>query len=265
MSSQAAPAPALTAENLTVRYGGVRAVEGVSLTVPAGQVVALLGANGAGKSSTLAALAGSSAGATSMSLAVFGQAVRRPRAHRMARIGVAFIPGGGEVFAPLTVHDNLLVGGYLTRSRARLRDLLDEVYGLFPVLRERRANFAGLLSGGEQRMLAFGRALMCEPRLILMDEPSMGLAPIMVDRIMAAVRGINERGTSILLAEQNAVAALRVSSHAYVLERGRVIRDASAADLAGDPIVAQAFLGLRDQDPDDAQSAGPAPGAMLRR
>lgn len=238
----------LSVTDLRVRYGGVLAVNGISLEVSHGDVVAMLGANGAGKSSTLAALAGSSVGTVSGRVDVFGQTVRRARAHRMNRMGVALVPEGRRVFAPLSVEDNLLLGAYTVRSRARLKDLLAEIYELFPVLAERRRGAAGLLSGGEQQMLAFGRALMSEPRLILMDEPSMGLAPVMVDRVMAAVRAINDRGVSILLVEQNAAAALRVANYAYVLDRGRLVKSGRAAALATDPAVADAFLGLSEAD-----------------
>lgn len=240
----------LSVTGLSVRYGGVLAVDGLSLRVRHGEVVAMLGANGAGKSSTLAALSGSSVGSVSGHIEVFGAVVSRQRAHRMNRRGVVLVPEGRRVFAPLSVEENLLLGGYSVRSRSRLRELLAEIYELFPVLADRRNGAAGLLSGGEQQMLAFGRALMSQPRLILMDEPSMGLAPVMVDRVMAAVRTINERGTSVLLVEQNAVAALGVASYAYVLERGRLVKSAPAADLAKDSTVADAFLGLREGEPD---------------
>jgi branched-chain amino acid transport system ATP-binding protein len=159
------------------------------------------------------------------------------------------VPEGRRVIAPLTVEENLQLGGYRQRSRPRTRELLAECFELFPVLEERRGATAGLLSGGEQQMLAFGRALMADPKLILMDEPSMGLAPAMVDRVMGAVAAINQRGTSILLVEQNAVAALAVADQAYVLDQGRIARSGPAADIAADPIVAQAFLGLREEEP----------------
>jgi branched-chain amino acid transport system ATP-binding protein len=234
----------LVVEGLVVRYGGVQAVSDASFEVRAGQVVALLGANGAGKTSTLTSLIGANQGATSGSISALGKSTRRPRAATMARRGIALVPEGRRVFAPLSVEENLLVGGYTTKRR-RVRELVAEMYDLFPILGERRDSPAGLLSGGEQQMLAFGRAMMSEPRLILMDEPSMGLSPIMVDRVMGAITSINERGTSILLVEQNAYAALSVASYAYVLERGEIVRSGSSAELRQDPIVAEAFLGLR--------------------
>jgi branched-chain amino acid transport system ATP-binding protein len=250
----------LRVEDLHVRYGGVHAVQGISFAVRHQQVVALLGANGAGKSSTLNALAGSNPGSVSGLITLHGRRLARPRADRVARSGMILIPEGRQVFAPLTVEDNLRVGGYLQRSRRRLKGLLAEVYELFPILAERRNAPAGMLSGGEQQMLAFGRALMSQPRLILMDEPSMGLAPIMVDRVMSAITAMNERGVSILLVEQNAVAALRVASYAYVLERGQVVSSGEAARLSDDPIVAEAFLGTRSQPAAGAQSEA-VPGA----
>lgn len=240
----------LEVEDLTIRYGGITAVNGVAFNVRNKQIVTLLGANGAGKSSTLTALAGSNVGSTSGSLTLFGQGLKPSRADRMIRLGVALVPEGRHVFAPLTVEENLQVGGYLLKSRRRVRTLITEIYELFPLLAERRHGSAGLLSGGEQQMLAFGRAMMSEPKLILMDEPSMGLAPILVDRVMAAIAAINERGASILLVEQNAVAALRVASYGYVLERGRIVRAGDSEVLSKDPAVAEAFLGLRESGPD---------------
>jgi len=234
----------LLVENLTVRYGHVTAVDGISFTVPHRATVALLGANGAGKSSTLAAIAGSSVGTTTGSITLFGERVKPTSAHRMARKGIALVPEGRQVFAPLSVEENLQVGGYKHRSRKKLQTLMGEVYDMFPVLADRRAGAAGLLSGGEQQMLAFGRAIMAEPRLILMDEPSMGLAPVMVDKVFGAVREINNRGTSVLLVEQNAAAALDVSSHAYVVSRGQIVHAGPSAEVANDPAVAAAFLGL---------------------
>jgi branched-chain amino acid transport system ATP-binding protein len=237
--------PPLVVEDLHVRYGHVTAVEGVSLLVEEGAVVAVLGANGAGKTSTLRAISGSLRGSASGRVALAGRSILRKRPHQLVQQGMVLVPEGRQVVAPLTVEENLQLGGYRQKP-ARVRELLAECYELFPVLRERRDGIAGLLSGGEQQMLAFGRALMADPKVILMDEPSMGLSPAMVDRVMGAVADINARGASILLVEQNATAALRVASFAYVLERGRIVRSGPAAEVAGDPVVAQAFLGLRE-------------------
>lgn len=240
-------APALAVEDLVVRYGHVIAVQGVSLSVDEGAVVAVLGANGAGKTSTLRAISGSLRGSSSGRVALFGQSVLHKRPHRLVKRGMVLVPEGRQVVAPLTVEENLQLGGY-QQSRGRVQELLADCYELFPVLQERRAAPAGLLSGGEQQMLAFGRALMADPRVILMDEPSMGLSPAMVDRVMGAVQAINRRGASILLVEQNATAALAVAGHAYVLDQGEIVRSGPAAEVGTDPIVAQAFLGLREEE-----------------
>jgi branched-chain amino acid transport system ATP-binding protein len=245
----------LRVEDLVVRYGHVLAVDGVSLAVERGSIVAVLGANGAGKTSTLRAISGSLRGSCSGTATLFDAPILRKPAHALVKRGMVLVPEGRHVIAPLTVEENLQLGGYRQRSRTRTRELLAECFELFPVLEERRGATAGLLSGGEQQMLAFGRALMADPKLILMDEPSMGLAPAMVDRVMGAVAAINRRGTSILLVEQNAVAALAVADRAYVLDQGRIARSGSAADIAADPIVAQAFLGLRDEAEEPAPRA----------
>jgi branched-chain amino acid transport system ATP-binding protein len=241
----------LEVTDLVVEYGHIRAVDGISLSVGRGAIVAVLGANGAGKTSTLNALAGISPGRVTGAISTFGSRSSSRRAHRIARSGMVLVPEGRQVFSPLTVADNLLVGGHARRGRRGLEQTMAEIYELFPVLHERRDSPAGLLSGGEQQMLAFGRAMMSQPRLILMDEPSMGLAPIMVDRVMGALQAINERGTSILVVEQNAAAVLEVAHYAYVLNQGRIIHHAPAEEVKDDPIVVASFLGLHE-DPDDA-------------
>jgi branched-chain amino acid transport system ATP-binding protein len=238
--------PDLVVEHLGVRYGHVTGVSDVSLVVPPGAVIAVLGANGAGKSSMLRALSGAIKASLTGEARLFGEPVLGKPAHRIVARGMVLVPEGRQVIAPLTVEENLLLGGYRQRSRSRLRELLAESYELFEVLRERRHSPAGLLSGGEQQMLAFGRALMADPRLILMDEPSMGLSPLMIDRVMDAVGVLNRRGTSILLVEQNANAAFRLATEAYVLDQGKVVRSGSVAEVRADPIVAEAFLGLRE-------------------
>ncbi|ODU07078.1 MAG: hypothetical protein ABS81_02905 [Pseudonocardia sp. SCN 72-86] len=232
---------------MVVRYGHVSAVEGVSMSVGRGAIVAVLGANGAGKTSLLSAAAGSSVGKVSGSVRLFGQTISIRSAHRVVRAGMVMVPEGRQVFAPLSVEDNLLVGSYVRRRRRKVEQTRDEVYDLFPVLHERRLAAAGLLSGGEQQMLAFGRAIMSEPRVILMDEPSMGLAPIMVDRVMAALSAIRDRGASILVVEQNAAAVLEVADYAYVLEQGNLVHQGPSETMRDDPVVMQAFLGLRDE------------------
>lgn len=238
--------PALEVEGLSVRYGHVTAVSDLSLVVPAGGVVTVLGANGAGKSSTLRALSGAIKASVQGEVRLFGENVLGKPAHRVVARGMVLVPEGRQVIAPLTVEENLLLGGYRQRSRSRVKELLAESYELFDVLRDRRDQPAGLLSGGEQQMLAFGRAVMADPKIILMDEPSMGLSPLMVDRVMEAVGALNRRGTSILLVEQNANASFAVATVAYVLDQGRVVRSGPVAEVRADPIVAAAFLGLRE-------------------
>lgn len=238
--------PALVVDGLVVRYGHVTAVGGISLEVDTGAVVAVLGANGAGKSSTLRALAGGLNASVSGRVELFGEPLGRRSAHRVVARGMVLVPEGRQVIAPLSVEENLLLGAHRRGSRRRTREIMAEVFELFPVLEERRQGVAGLLSGGEQQMLAFGRAMMADPRLILMDEPSMGLAPVMVDRLMEAVAAINARGTTILLVEQNATAAFRIATYVCVLDQGRIVRAGPTAEVRSDPIVAEAFLGLRE-------------------
>lgn len=248
--------PDLLVKDLTVRYGDVAAVRGIDLQVDPGAIVAIVGANGAGKTSTLGALSGGVKASVDGEVRLFGERVRFHRPHRVVARGMVLVPEGRRVFAPLTVEENLLLGGYRHRSRSRLRELQDEIHELFPVLHQRRDAPAGLLSGGEQQMLAFGRAMMAEPKLVLMDEPTMGLAPTMVDRVMDAVVTINRRGASVLLVEQNTAAALDIATSAYVLDQGRIVHSGRAAEVRDDPIVADAFLGLREDA--EAPAGGPA-------
>ncbi len=243
----AVTAAALSVDGLAVRYGHVNAVRGISLHVGEGEVVAVLGANGAGKTSTLRAIAGSVKASVDGDIRLYGDRVVGRHAHTLVRRGMVLVPEGRQMIAPMSVEENLLLGAHQVRSRARRNALLNEAFELFPVLRERREQVSGLLSGGEQQMLAFGRALMSDPRIILMDEPSMGLSPLMVDRVMDAVRELNRRGRSILLVEQNAHAAFGVAARVYVLDQGRIVRTGPAAEVSAAPIVAQAFLGLREE------------------
>jgi branched-chain amino acid transport system ATP-binding protein len=245
-SGVADPLPDLLVENLSVRYGHVNAVRSISLRVSPGEVVAVLGANGAGKSSTLRAISGSVKASVQGEIRLFGERVAGKRAHSLVRRGMVLVPEGRQMIAPLSVEENLLLGAHQLRSRSRRKELLNETFELFPVLRDRRDQVSGLLSGGEQQMLAFGRALMSDPKLILMDEPSMGLSPLMVDRVMDAVSELNRRGRSILLVEQNAQAAFGVAARVYVLDQGQIVRHGPSAEVSADPIVAQAFLGLRE-------------------
>jgi branched-chain amino acid transport system ATP-binding protein len=237
--------PALEVSGLVVRYGPIVAVHGIDLTLEEGQVAVVLGANGAGKSSTLNALCGAVPSAAGEVLH-HGRRITGWPSHRVSRDGLMEVPEGRRIIGPLTVEENLLLGAHHVRSRSRRDELLARVYRMFPVLEERRHGPGGLLSGGEQQMLAFGRALMAEPRTLLLDEPSMGLAPAMIDRVIESVRQIAASGISILMVEQNANAAFEVASFVYVLEQGEVTLAGGADDVKGHPLVARAFLGLEE-------------------
>jgi branched-chain amino acid transport system ATP-binding protein len=236
----------LEVTGLSARYGAVAALRDVSLEVRAGELVALIGANGAGKSTLLRAIAGLVAPAAGR-VTLDGRDVTGQAPEAMIRAGVALVPERRRVFAPLTVLDNLELGGYaLPRGRdfrSRLEAGVEEAYRLFPVLRRRRDQLAGTLSGGEQQMLAIGRALMTRPRLLLCDEPSLGLAPLVVAEIMRLLSSLREAGTTILLVEQNARMALRSADRAYVLEVGSVVLSGAAADLLEDDQLKAAYLG----------------------
>lgn len=236
--------PMLEVEGLTVRYGRLEAVRDLSFNVEFGQIVALIGANGAGKSTTLKAVIGLQR-ATAGRIRIDGKDVGRlPAASRVAA-GVALSPEGRRLFGRMSVHDNLLAGAHGVRSRAWVRSALEEIYALFPRVLERRAQLAGSLSGGEQQMVAIGRALMANPRLLMLDEPSLGIAPKIVAEIAAAIERINrDKGMSIVLVEQNARLALKLAHHAYALEHGEVVRTGKGAELLADPFVQKAYLGV---------------------
>jgi branched-chain amino acid transport system ATP-binding protein len=233
--------PLLEASGISVRYGKVEAVREVSLSVPAGSIVSVIGANGAGKSTLLNALMGVLPSAGAIELA--GETINlRPIEQRVAG-GLSLVPEKRELFGSMTVEDNLLLGGFRVSPTER-RTALDEVFTRFPRLGERRRQAAGTLSGGERQMLAMGRALMARPRVLMLDEPSLGLAPRIVKDIFEIVIALRQAGVAILLVEQNAAAALRVSDYAYVMELGRFILDGSAADLTRDPRVIESYLGF---------------------
>lgn len=232
----------LALSNVEVHYGGIRALKGVSLEVAAGELVALIGANGAGKTTTLRAIAGIAR--ASGSITFDGVSLPGLPPHAIARAGIALVPEGRGMFAQLTVDENLAMGAYSRTDRAEIARDREHVLALFPRLAERLAQTAGTLSGGEQQMLAIGRALLSRPRLMLLDEPSMGLAPVMVERIFEVIRRVSAEGVTILLVEQNAHLALEVASRAYVLENGGVSLSGSAADLLGNPQVQAAYLGI---------------------
>ncbi len=234
--------PLLEVRNLSVAYGGIRAVRDISLDVFEGEMVCLIGANGAGKSTTLKAISGllaSSGGAIHFS----AQSITRRPAHDIARMGLALVPEGRGVFPRMSVAENLLMGAYARRDKAEIQRDLAEVYAFLPRLAERGKQTAGLLSGGEQQILALGRALMARPRLLLLDEPSMGLAPIMVETIFDIIRQIAARGVSVLLIEQNARLALKTCARGYVMENGVISLGDTAAKLAANPAVSRAYFG----------------------
>ncbi|MDO8266587.1 MAG: ABC transporter ATP-binding protein [Moraxellaceae bacterium] len=232
----------LAINNLSVAYGGIKAVKGISLTVEDGELVTLIGANGAGKTTTLNTLGGLLTPAGG-SMQYAGHDLVKLPAHDRVRQGLALVPEGRGVFARLTVAENLLMGAYHRHDRAGIAADLQKSYGLFPRLKEREHQLAGTLSGGEQQMLAIGRALMSRPRLLLLDEPSMGLAPLMVEKIFEIIRTINAEGVAILLIEQNARLALAAARRAYVMESGAITLSGSAAELAADERVKAAYLG----------------------
>ena len=231
----------LEVNDLHVYYGSIHAVKGVSFTVDKGEIVTLIGANGAGKSTNLNTIAGILP-ARRGSVEFQGEGILGVPAHKMVGKGIALCPEGRRVFTQMTVEENLQMGGY-TRTDAENADTVEDVYGHFPRLRERAYQVAGTLSGGEQQMLAMGRALMGRPDLIMLDEPSMGLAPILVDEIFSIIKSLNDNGTTVLLVEQNASMALSIADRAYVLETGRIVKEGSGSDLLRDDDVRRAYLG----------------------
>jgi branched-chain amino acid transport system ATP-binding protein len=244
----------LEVRNLKVRYGPIAAVRGVDLDIRAGQIVALIGANGAGKSTVARAIAG---------LLPFegeirydGHALRPNDAERNLRLGIALVPEGRGILARMTVEENLLMGTYCRDDRKQAAADLDQMLERFPILAERRDSVASLLSGGEQQMLAIARALLAKPRLLLLDEPSLGLAPKLTDTIFGMIAGLRDEGLTVLLVEQKARQTLKVADHAYLLETGFVVASGPAEELVNDSVVSEAFLGGRSSHRDNA--VGPA-------
>ncbi|HEX8560838.1 MAG TPA: ABC transporter ATP-binding protein [Pyrinomonadaceae bacterium] len=232
----------LTLENISVSYGAISALKGVSMHVEQGEVVTLIGANGAGKTTTLRTITGL-LGPTEGRIVFEGQEISGRPTHQLVARGISMSPEGRGVFANLTVRENLMMGAYLKSDKAEIAHDLERGFRMFPRLKEREAQKAGTLSGGEQQMLAMARALMSRPRLLLLDEPSLGLAPLVVHRIFEAIDEIRGEGTTILLVEQNAHAALKHSDRAYVLETGRIVMEGPSKDLAADPRIKEAYLG----------------------
>jgi len=232
----------LSVSDITCRYGRIEVLHGVSLEVGRGEIVTLIGSNGAGKTTLMRVISGILPPVKGR-ITFDGEALDRLPAHRRVARGIAQVPEARQVFAPLSVEDNLRLGAF-RRHAADVAAAMDRVYTLFPALASKRHTAAGTLSGGQQQMLAMGRALMSDPRLLLLDEPSMGLAPVLVDQILDTVAALRKDGMTILLVEQNVNAALAIADRAYVLETGRIVLAGESANLSGDPRVREAYLGL---------------------
>ena len=232
----------LKVTDLTVNYGMIQAVKGISFEVKEGEIVALIGANGAGKTTTLQTVTGMIPSRTG-TIEFAGTDITKVPAHRIVSMGLAHVPEGRRVFAQLTVLENLKMGAYTRKDKDGIEETLKEIYKRFPRLEERKSQLAGTLSGGEQQMLAMGRALMSRPKMIVMDEPSMGLSPLYVAEIFKIIQDINASGTTVLLVEQNAKKALEIADRAYVLETGRITLRGNAKELMNDDSVKKAYLG----------------------
>lgn len=234
--------PMLKIDNIDVYYGAIHALKGISLEVKEGEIVTLIGANGAGKSTTLRTISGLLKPKTG-SITFLGQDIAGVRAHEIVKKGISQVPEGRRVFAEMTVMENLDLGAFVRKDKAGIQQDLKHVFELFPRLEERKNQSAGTLSGGEQQMLAMGRALMSRPKLLLLDEPSMGLAPLLIKEIFNIIVDINKSGTTVLLVEQNANMALSIANRAYVLETGRITLSGSAKELAASEDIRKAYLG----------------------
>ncbi len=241
MTTDANAAPLLELEDVHTFYGNIEALKGISLHVNEGEIVTLIGSNGAGKSTTLRTISGTLKPREG-SVRLRGQPIHHMPAHDIVKLGLSQSPEGRHVFGRMTVYDNLELGAYARRGQPIAEDLA-RVYDLFPRLKERRTQRAGTMSGGEQQMLAMGRALMARPTLLLLDEPSMGLSPILTEQIFTIIREINAQGTTVLLVEQNALMALNAAHRGYVIQTGKILLADTAANLAANPQVRQAYLG----------------------
>jgi len=234
----------ITIENLTVRYGGIVALDGISLEIPDGKIISIVGANGAGKSTTINAVSGMvdiAGGAIRMD----GKSLAIPP-QEIVRRGVVQVPEGRKIFPTISVRENLVLGAYLVSDRGRIEENMERIFELFPILKERQNQQGGTLSGGEQQMLSVGRALMSDPKVLMMDEPSLGLAPMFVLGVFKMIRDLNRAGHTILLVEQNAQKALSIADYAYVLETGRIVSEGEGERIANDPIVKKAYLGIEE-------------------
>ncbi len=232
----------LKVNNINISYGAIHAIHDLSLEVNDGEIVTLIGANGAGKTSTLRAISGLNS-IKSGEISYDSKVITNIGAHKIVAHGISQVPEGRRVFGDQTIEENLLLGAYLRKNKSEIKQSMEEVFTLFPRVKERRKQLAGTMSGGEQQMLAIGRALMAKPKLLLLDEPSMGLAPIVVEEIFEIIKNIRKTGTTILLVEQNANAALQIADRGYVLETGSVVLEGLAQDLLHDDSVRKAYLG----------------------
>ena len=231
----------LKVDDINVYYGSIHAIKGISFEVEEGEVVTLIGANGAGKSTTLNTISGLLRSKTG-SIEFMGQSLAKVPSHKIVERGLALVPEGRRIFLQMTVQENLEMGAFTQKGGETQQDL-EKIYALFPRLKERRKQIAGTLSGGEQQMLAMGRALMSKPRLMMLDEPSMGLAPILVEQIFEIIQNLHKAGTTILLVEQNAQAALSVADRGYVLETGKIVTTGTGTELLASPAIKKAYLG----------------------
>ena len=235
--------PMLEVNDIHTYYGNNHALKGISLTVEKGEIVTLIGSNGAGKTTTLRSICGLQKPRQG-NILLEGEDISPFKAHEIVSKGVAMVPEGRGIFARLTVAENLDLGAYIRKDRAAIQKDLERVYTIFPRLKERERQVSGTLSGGEQQMLATGRALMTRPRLLLMDEPSMGLAPVLVEAIFEVIKAINQEGTTILLVEQNALMALSIAHRGYVIQTGQIVLQDTAANLRSNEMVQKAYLGV---------------------
>ena len=231
----------LSVKDINVFYGAIHAITDISFNVDEGEIVTLIGANGAGKSTTLNTISGLLRSKTG-DIEFMGSSIAKTAPNKIVADGLVMVPEGRRIFLGLTVEENLEMGAY-TRPKAEIRQSMDQVYELFPRLQERRSQIGGTLSGGEQQMLAMGRALMAKPKLMMLDEPSMGLAPLLVDLIFEIIADLHKAGSTILLVEQNAQAALSIADRAYVLETGKIVKTGEGSELINDPDIKKAYLG----------------------
>lgn len=232
----------LSIHNLHIKYGGIHALRGISFQVKRNEIVALLGSNGAGKSTTVRAISGI-VSITSGDISFEGQPLKGVPPYAIQRLGLVQVPEGRKIFGNLSVRENLIMGAYHERNKYNVENRMEEIFKVFPVLKTKRDALGNTLSGGQQQMLAIGRALMSKPKLLMMDEPSLGLAPMVVTEVFRVIQEIREQGITVLLIEQNADAALRIADHAFVLETGNIVLEGHGMALLNDPVIKQAYLG----------------------